>query len=114
MVTDNYLLSPGDMGHAIGHKGMTTGCKVLTCLAGRSDCAKSAAWKLAYETEVEDTFVSNMDLSLSVLNPVLRFTVAGEGCDCVEKKHWSKISTSIAMPSPRTIARKVADIIENA
>ena len=64
------LLSPGDMGHAVGAVLVNNGIKVITCLEGRSDRTR----KLAEEAGIEDVpvyrdLVRDADIILSILVP---------------------------------------------
>jgi hypothetical protein len=64
------LLSPGDMGHVVGHVLIGHGMPVVTCLAGRSERTRVLAQKAGiqavptYEDLVRDT-----DVVLSILVP---------------------------------------------
>ncbi|MGH2353017.1 MAG: DUF1932 domain-containing protein [Chloroflexota bacterium] len=64
------VMSPGDMGHALGRRLRESGLRVVTCLRGRS--ARTVA--LAAEAGIEDvaddaTLVREADVLLSVLVP---------------------------------------------
>jgi 3-hydroxyisobutyrate dehydrogenase-like beta-hydroxyacid dehydrogenase len=71
------ILSPGDMGHAIGHVLATNGVKVVTCLKGRSERTQQLA-KLAGIEAVSDygQLVRDADMILSVLVPAQAKNVA--------------------------------------
>ena len=64
------LLSPGDMGHAVGRALREHGLDVLTCLDGRSDRTRalSAAAGLR-DVPTLDDLVASSDLVLSILVP---------------------------------------------
>lgn len=64
------MLSAGDMGHAVGRVARDRGCRVLTCLAGRSTRTRA----LAAEAGIEDggdlaAVVGAADILLSILPP---------------------------------------------
>src|SRR5581483_9064499 len=64
------ILTPGDMGHAVGEVLRHGGLRVITCLRGRS--ARTVA--LAAEAGIEDvaddeTLVREADMILSILAP---------------------------------------------
>lgn len=64
------LLSPGDMGHAVGHVLINNGMPVLTCLVGRSERTKTLAEKSRIKTvPTYKNLVEETDLILSILVP---------------------------------------------
>jgi 3-hydroxyisobutyrate dehydrogenase-like beta-hydroxyacid dehydrogenase len=73
------LLSPGDMGQAIGARLLERGLRVVTALQGRSDRTR----RLAAEAGIADLgslerLVAESDLLLSVLVPAAAEEVAGQ------------------------------------
>ncbi|MFO7696689.1 MAG: DUF1932 domain-containing protein [Anaerolineae bacterium] len=71
------LLSPGDMGHAVGRVLVDHGLRVVTCLEGRSERTRNLAAEAGIE-EVADyrTLVSEGQLILSIVVPAQAVAVA--------------------------------------
>jgi 3-hydroxyisobutyrate dehydrogenase-like beta-hydroxyacid dehydrogenase len=64
------LLSPGDMGHAIGAVLQQHGLRIVTCLSGRSPRTYALAEAAGIQNiSDEETFVQETDLLLSILPP---------------------------------------------
>ncbi len=64
------LLSPGDMGHAVGRVLVDHGIKVLTCLAGRSQRTRELAQRAGIESvSTYEQLVRDTDMLLSILVP---------------------------------------------
>ena len=71
------ILSPGDMGAAIGSVLHQSGLEVLTCLADRSDLTRLRAEEAGFRGVAdEDDLVRSVDLVLSVLVPSEAVAVA--------------------------------------
>jgi len=64
------ILSPGDMGHTVGHVLVSHGLRVITCLQGRSERTKNLTNRAGIE-DVPDyqTLVREADIVLSILVP---------------------------------------------
>jgi 3-hydroxyisobutyrate dehydrogenase-like beta-hydroxyacid dehydrogenase len=64
------IMSPGDMGHAIGNTLRHGGLRVITCLAGRSARTAGLAAEAGIEAVADyETLVREADMLLSVLAP---------------------------------------------
>lgn len=64
------MLSAGDMGHAVGRVARDRGCRVLTCVAGRSDRTRALAAAAGIEDGGDlDSVVGAADIVLSILPP---------------------------------------------
>ncbi|UCC16515.1 MAG: NAD(P)-dependent oxidoreductase [Dehalococcoidales bacterium] len=64
------LLSPGDMGHAVGAVLVTHGIKVITCLEGRSNRTCELAEKAGIQdVSTYENLVRDADIILSILVP---------------------------------------------
>jgi 3-hydroxyisobutyrate dehydrogenase-like beta-hydroxyacid dehydrogenase len=64
------ILSPGDMGHAVGRILADNGHGVITCLRGRSDRTRALAATGAFrDVESLDAVVKEADLVVSILPP---------------------------------------------
>ncbi len=71
------IMSPGDMGAAIGERLREHGLEVLTCLEGRSELTRSRAEEAGFRAVPSlDGLVSEADLILSVLVPAEAATLA--------------------------------------
>ena len=73
------ILSPGDMGHAVGRSLRENNFEVITCLAGRSDRTRA----LSERAEIRDVptleaLVVDADLILSILVPANALNVTHE------------------------------------
>ena len=64
------ILSPGDMGHAVGRALKDNGMKVITCLEGRSTRTRNLS-RIARIEDVHtlDELVAHSDLILSIVVP---------------------------------------------
>ena len=73
------ILSPGDMGHAVGLTLVNHGFKVITCLKGRSDRTRTLA-KIGTFQDVSDleSLVTQADIILSILVPSQAVIMAEE------------------------------------
>ena len=64
------LLSPGDMGHAVGAVLVKNGIKVITCLEGRSNRTRGLAGKAGIiNVPTYQDLVRDADIILSILVP---------------------------------------------
>ena len=71
------ILSPGDMGHAVGRALSENGLDVITCLQGRSRRTRELASKAHIgDVPTLEYLVSNADLVLSILVPSEAVSVA--------------------------------------
>ena len=76
-VTTVAILSPGDMGHAVGRALREHGLNVMTCLEGRSERTRSLARKAGIRgVATLEELVSQVDLVLSILVPAEASAVA--------------------------------------
>ncbi len=64
------ILSPGDMGHAVGRVLVENGLKVITCLEGRSKRTRELAAEAGIEpVPTYQQLVRDVDIILSILVP---------------------------------------------
>ena len=103
-ITTVGLLSPGDMGQAIGGVLKANGLRVLTCLAGRSERTRA----LAREADIEDTadleeLVTRSDIVLCVLVPARAACVAEEVAAAVRATGAGILYVDCNAISPRTV-----------
>jgi 3-hydroxyisobutyrate dehydrogenase-like beta-hydroxyacid dehydrogenase len=84
-ITTVAILSPGDMGHAVGRALGNHGLKVITCLKGRSERTRRLASKGNFQ-DVPDLkeLVSRADLILSILVPSEAIGVAQRVADAIQ------------------------------
>ena len=78
------LLSPGDMGHAVGRALIEHGLRVITCLEGRSERTRD----LAAEAGIQDVasyreLVTQAQILLSIVVPAQALAVAERVADAV-------------------------------
>jgi len=92
------LISPGDMGHAIGKVMVEHGVDVITCLNGRSNRTKELA-KLASIRDVGDdvTFVKESNIILSVLIPSNAHEVVDRMIEAVKIIHQQNPQQTIPL-----------------
>ena len=108
------ILSPGDMGHAVGHALGESGLDVITCLRGRSERTR----KLAVQGDIRDVpslevLVSQADLVLSILVSAEARNVAERVADALKATGASTPFADCNATSPQT-ALDIEDIITTA
>lgn len=108
------IMSPGNMGSAIGQFLGQNGFEIITCLAGRSDYTK----KLARRANMRDAgsldaLVREADLVLSILDPAKAVTVAGEIARAMQAANATPAYADCNATSPAT-AGELHDIIAGA
>jgi 3-hydroxyisobutyrate dehydrogenase-like beta-hydroxyacid dehydrogenase len=76
-ITSVAIISPGEMGSAIGRLLSGNGIEVLTCLESRSDASRLRAERAGFQTaETIDDLLRGVDLVLSVVPPDQAVAVA--------------------------------------
>ncbi|MDE0148853.1 MAG: DUF1932 domain-containing protein [Rhodospirillaceae bacterium] len=105
------MLSAGDMGHAVGWVARDRGCRVLTCLAGRSTRTRA----LAAEAGIEDggdlaSVVGAADILLSILPPAEAPALARAvgGCTVSARERIYVDCNAIAPATTLAIGRTVS------
>jgi 3-hydroxyisobutyrate dehydrogenase-like beta-hydroxyacid dehydrogenase len=106
------LVSPGDMGQAVGALLVHGGVRVVICLAGRSDRTRALA-RAAGFTEVLtlDALVRESELVLSIVPPVQAVAVARDIAAALGATGSRLTYVDCNAIAPRT-AREVAAVIE--
>jgi 3-hydroxyisobutyrate dehydrogenase-like beta-hydroxyacid dehydrogenase len=107
------LLSPGDMGHAVGSVLRESGLSVLTCLAGRSERTRA----LAATAGIQDTpnlgqLVREVDLLLCILVPSEAVAVAEQVSSAIRAAGGDLLyvdCNAIAPQTARAAGRLVMD-----
>ncbi len=99
------VMSPGNMGSAVGDFLGRSGYDVITCLAGRSDYTRN----LARRTNMRDAgsleaLVTEADLVLSILDPAKAVTVAGEIAAAMQNTGQRPAYADCNATSPATAA----------
>ena len=108
------ILSPGDMGHAVGRALGEHGLDVITCLEGRSDRTRRLALKgNLRDVPSLDDLVSQADLVLSILVPSEALAVAQRVADALQATGADTPFADCNATSPQT-AEKMEAIISRA
>ncbi|MDD9994873.1 MAG: DUF1932 domain-containing protein [Dehalococcoidia bacterium] len=100
------ILSPGDMGHAVGRELGAAGYRVVTCLAGRSERTRglSAAAGIADVSRLQD-LVEQADLVMSILVPSEAEALAGRVAAATRATGTTVTFADCNAVSPATSAR---------
>lgn len=99
------ILSPGDMGAAIGAMLRAGGVDVVTCLAGRSDLTRLRAQESGFrDTPNLDALVAEADLLLSVLVPAEALPLAERVAESIERTGASPVYADCNAIAPGTVA----------
>jgi len=97
------ILSPGDMGHAIGTVLHQHGMRVITSLRGRSPrTAALAATAGMIDVADDDTLVREADIFLSILPPAQAYTLAERIAAAVQRTGTALLFADCNAIAPRT------------
>jgi len=108
------ILSPGDMGSAIGRVLHEHGLEVVTCLEGRSELTRLRAREAGFrEVASYDDLVREADLLLSVLVPSEALAVAERVAEAVRRTGASLVYADCNAIAPRTVA-EIAGVLTEA
>jgi 3-hydroxyisobutyrate dehydrogenase-like beta-hydroxyacid dehydrogenase len=108
------IMSPGNMGAAVGKCLGQNGYDVITCLAGRGDFTRNKAEDAGMrDTGSLDALVSEADLVLSVLDPGKAVMVAGEIAQAMRNTGSAPVYADCNATSPQT-AVELQGIVEGA
>ncbi len=108
------LLSPGDMGGAIGAVLRTNGARVLTCLRGRSERTRGLAEQAGIEDRPSlEAMVAECDVVLCVLVPARAVEVATEVAAAVRATGADLLYVDANAIAPRTV-REIGGIVGGA
>jgi 3-hydroxyisobutyrate dehydrogenase-like beta-hydroxyacid dehydrogenase len=98
------LMSPGDMGHAIGRTLRAGGRRVITCLEGRSARTAALAAAAGIEAVPDDaTLVREADALLAVLVPSEAAALGERIATALERTGASLLYADLNAISPRTV-----------
>jgi 3-hydroxyisobutyrate dehydrogenase-like beta-hydroxyacid dehydrogenase len=108
------LLSPGDMGGAIGEVLLANGARVLTCLSGRSERTRGLAARAGIEDRTSlEALVSECDVLVCVLVPARAVDVAGEVAAAVRSTGAELLYVDANAIAPRTV-REIGELVGGA
>ena len=108
------ILSPGDMGHGVGHVLVGNGLRVITCLRERSERTRSLAKQVGIEdVSTYERLVKEADLILSILVPAKAVEAAQEVAQAIQKTQAQPVYADCNAIAPQT-AREIDEIIRNA
>ena len=108
------LLSPGDMGHAVGAVLVKNGIRVITCLEGRSNRTRG----LAEKAEIQDVptyqdLVNEAEIILSILVPSEARNAATLVSDALEETGQKVTYADCNAIAPQTV-REIGKILTSA
>jgi len=105
------LISPGDMGQAVGTLLARGGERVVVCLAGRSDRTRALTRAAGFiEVPSLDALVRESELLLSIVPPAQAVAVARDVAAALSATHARLTYVDCNAIAPRT-AREVAAVI---
>jgi 3-hydroxyisobutyrate dehydrogenase-like beta-hydroxyacid dehydrogenase len=108
------IMSPGDMGHAVGHLLGSHGLRVITCLQGRSQRTRSLARRAQIEeVSTVQALVSQSDILLSILVPAQAVQLAQVVAKAVSETHAELIYVDCNAIAPQTTCR-IGEMITGA
>ena len=108
------VMSPGDMGHAIGATLRHGGLRVVTCLRGRSERTAALAAKAGIEDLPDDgTLVREADVLLSVLAPAGARPLAGRIAAALRATRADLVYADINAIAPQT-TREIGRVVTEA
>lgn len=98
------ILSPGDMGHAIGARLVHHGLRVITCLAGRSSRTVALAQRAGItDVPTDDDLVLGADVILSILVPSRALETAARVASAAGRTGASPVFVDCNAISPATV-----------
>ena len=102
-VTTVAILSPGDMGHAVGRALRAHGLTVMTCLEGRSERTRALARQAGIrDVATLEELVSQVDLVLSILVPAEASGVAQQVAEALRAAGADTYFADCNAVSPQT------------
>ena len=108
------IMSPGDMGHAVGAVLRQAGLRVITQLDGRSGRTRALAARAGIEQVADDDIlVRAADIVLSILVPAEALALAERIAGAVRGTGATPLYVDCNAIAPQT-ARQVAEIVEGA
>ena len=108
------IISPGDMGAAVGRVLCDHGLEVVTCLAGRSELTRLRAREAGLREVADyDALVAEVDLLLSVLVPAEAVSLAEQVSAAMHRTGARPVYADCNAIAPRTVAG-IARVMEDA
>jgi 3-hydroxyisobutyrate dehydrogenase-like beta-hydroxyacid dehydrogenase len=108
------IMSPGDMGHAVGAVLRQAGLRVITQLDGRSERTRALAAQAGIEgVGDDDALVRAADILLSILVPAEAVALAERIARAVRRTGATPLYVDCNAIAPQT-TRQVAEIVEGA
>ncbi len=108
------ILSPGDMGHAVGRVLLEHGLPVITCLQGRSPRTRSLAAQAGIaQVDSYEELVQQADLLLSILVPAQALTAARQVAEALRRTGADLLYVDCNAISPETV-RRLGQEVEQA
>ncbi|MDA0652917.1 MAG: DUF1932 domain-containing protein [Proteobacteria bacterium] len=108
------ILSPGNMGGAVGAQLRKSGYDVISCLAGRSDFTRRKADEAGFRDVADmNALVSEADLVLSILDPAKAMDIADQVASAMKSTGKNPVFADCNATSPAT-AEKLNAVIEAA
>jgi 3-hydroxyisobutyrate dehydrogenase-like beta-hydroxyacid dehydrogenase len=105
------LVSPGDMGQAVGSLLSQGGVRVLTCLVGRSERTRGLAQGAGFTVmPTLDALVSEAELVLSIVPPAQAVAVAADVASALRSTGARVVFVDCNAVAPRTVG-DVAKVI---
>lgn len=106
------LLSPGDMGHAVGGMLRRSGLRVITCLEGRSERSRALAAKAGIEAVPSlEVLVREAQMILCILVPSEALGVAQSIADAIQRDGTAQ-SRDLLYADCNAIAPRTVQAIE--
>ena len=111
-VTSVGIMSPGDMGSAIGKVLSDSGLDVITCLEGRGELSRLRAHEAGMrDARSLDRLVIESDLILSVLVPSQALSLANLVADAVRRTGRHPAYADLNAIAPQTVTRIGAALV---
>jgi 3-hydroxyisobutyrate dehydrogenase-like beta-hydroxyacid dehydrogenase len=108
------IMSPGDMGHAVGARLRERGLRVISQLDGRSERTRALAARAGIEAVADDAaLVREADVLLSIVAPAEAIALAERIASAVRRTGATPLYVECNAIAPQT-ARHVAEIVEAA
>ncbi len=98
------ILSPGDMGHAVGRTLSQQGGRIITCLDGRSTRTKGLAAAAGItDTGSIETMITEADLVLSIMPPSAAYDTACQVAEAMQNTGQTPYYADCNAVSPTTV-----------
>ncbi len=113
-ITRVGIVSPGEMGAAIGRLLIENGLGVFGCLEDRSEASRLRAERACFQdAQTLDDLVQGVDLLLSVVPPDQALAVATRVAECLSRASAKPVFADCNAVSPQT-AKRIGEMIAAA